>query len=127
MRLVGLTLGAAVVLAGIAYWPMASSSGWAGVSAMLAGVGIAAAAALAGLVPVVRSLTKSPVERHAAMLVAMGVRFAVVLLLTVAAVFSGYFARVPLVAWVAGSYLLLLMVDTTATVAVLKGLEARRE
>ena len=53
-------------------------------------------------------------------LLAMAIRFLIVLPLTVVGVFSGWFDRVPFVLWVGISYLAMLSVDSFYAVRLVK-------
>ncbi|HVS00002.1 MAG TPA: hypothetical protein VMW27_25475 [Thermoanaerobaculia bacterium] len=101
------------ILAGLGYVPTRHLGGMGAVSAMFAGCAIGAVASLAGLLPfVVGRGAATPAGRLQAMLLAMAVRFGVVLVLGLAASLSGWFERGPLLLWIAISYVALLAVET---------------
>jgi hypothetical protein len=99
-----------VVLA-IGYQPTRHVSGSDALPAMLAGGGIGfIGAALAGVV-LVAADPKTPVERMNAVFFAMAVRVITAVVLGAAAVWSGNFARSPLLFWLAMSYVALLPLE----------------
>ncbi len=101
------------LLAGLGTVPTRRLGGEGAVAAMWAGCAIAALASLAGLVPFAFGrVASSPAGRFQAMLLAMAVRFGMVLVLGLAASLSGWFERGPLLLWIAISYVALLAVET---------------
>lgn len=122
-RLMGLALVTGLVLAAIGYLPTRNLAGAPGVAAMLTGICVVLVSAAAGLAPPILSLNAPAIERQKSLMVGAAVRFLVTLLLTVSTVFSGFLPRTPLVVWIAIAYLVLLLVDTWAMVALLKRTE----
>lgn len=101
------------VLAALGYVPTRRLGGEGAVAAMWAGCAVGAVASLMGLLPFVFGRgVSSPAGRFQAMLLAMAVRFGVVLVLGLVAALSGWFERGPLLLWIAISYVALLAVET---------------
>ena len=118
-RLVAVSIGVALMLAAVGYLPTVRIAGRGAVPEMLAGIGISLFAGIVGAVPVARSAAAGdPKQIPIAVLLATAIRFIVVLALTVAAVFSGWFDRAPLVLWVGIAYLVMLLVDTVYAVRI---------
>lgn len=96
------------VLAAIGYLPTRRLAGADGPAAMLAGclISLAGAAAAGGLI--VAAPASTPDARMKRAFLAMFVRLAVALVLGVAAALSGALARMPLLFWLATTYVVLL-------------------
>lgn len=102
-------------------WLVSREAGPGVVAAMLAGIGVAAAASALGALPLLGAGPDHPPERRVSMaLVAIGLRLFLALVLGGLAWVSGRFAPRPLLVWLAVSYLALLAVDTYFALAVLK-------
>jgi uncharacterized membrane protein len=112
VRLAGLSLGLALVLALVGYVPTRAWAGAAGLVGMSAGIIVALVAALAGLVPPLLALREAPARRVGAMFRGIAVRFAVVILLTGAALLSGQFERRSLLVWMLIAYVALMILDS---------------
>jgi uncharacterized membrane protein required for colicin V production len=126
-RLICLTVLTALVLSAVGYFPTRNLAGAAGVVAMLVGVAIALLSSLAGLAPALLSLRGSALDRHKGLMTGMGIRFLTVLAMTVAAALSGFLNQKVVVVWVAISYMTLLMVDTPATIYLIRRMEKTAE
>ncbi len=105
---VGVTVAAALV----GWLPTRRLGGEEAISAMLAGCAVSLLASALGGVPIALSRGAGQTNRMQALLMAMAVRFAVVVVLALAAVLSGLFHRAPLLIWVAISYAVQLVVET---------------
>lgn len=105
----------AAVVAGtagaIGFWPTRRLAGDDGIPALVAGCLIGFLSSALGGLPIALIRDRAPASRLIASMGAMGVRLLAVVVLGAAAVFSGWFARVPLLLWIAGSYAALLGVD----------------
>jgi hypothetical protein len=100
-------------LAALGYVPTRRLGGEEAVAAMWAGCAVGAVASLVGLLPFVFGRgVSTPAGRFQAMLLAMAVRFGVVLVLGLVAALSGWFEHGPLLLWIAISYVALLAVET---------------
>jgi len=88
--------------------------------AMLAGCAIGLLASWLGAVPVALAAAREPKGGQQVVFGAMALRLAVVILLALPAALSGWFARGPLLVWVAISYTVLLAVDTRYALVALK-------
>ena len=88
------------------------------VRAMIVACGISLIGSLVGAVPVVRAASGPAARMSNAILLSMVVRFLVVILLALSAALSGLLERLPLLIWVAISYLILLVTDTLFAVRV---------
>ena len=111
VRFLGLAVGLMVALCAVGYFPTRRLSGADAVGAMAAGCGISlvAAAAAGWLLTAVGAET--PEARMQRGFLAMVVRFAVVVVLGLAAALSGEFARAPLLFWMATAYVVLLPLE----------------
>jgi hypothetical protein len=111
VRFVALAVAATVVIAGIGYMPTRRLAGDAAIGAMAAGCAISlVAAALAGWL-IVASPATTPVARMQRAFLAMTVRLAIVAVLAVAAILSGVLDRMPLLFWIATTYVVLLPLE----------------
>lgn len=88
--------------------------------AMLAGCAIGLLASWLGAIPVALAAARGSVGGQQVVFGAMALRLFLVLALVLPAAFSGWFARAPLLVWVAVSYAVLLTVDTQYALAALK-------
>jgi hypothetical protein len=105
------------VLLALGFLPTRRFAGDAGVRAMVAGAAIGlASATLAGVLLVAVSAPTPTIRMQRAFL-AMVVRLAVVALLGLAAALSGVFAAVPLLFWVATTYVVLLPLEVLLAIA----------
>lgn len=109
LALVALVAGAMIA---IGYAPTKRVGGPEAVSAMLAGCAVSVIGSVAGMVPLAVAWRASMRRTVRAVLMAMVFRFVVVLGLALSLGLSGWFARAPLLVWVAISYVVLLVVDT---------------
>ena len=87
---------------------------------MLLGIGSSLTVSVLGAVPVCLAMTRSRDKIPIAILLGTAVRFIGILLLVVVIAFSGVADRVTFVVWVVISYMLMLLVDTLASVSSLK-------
>jgi hypothetical protein len=108
-------VAAAVALLG--WLPTLRLGGDGAVRAMLAGCAVSVVASAVGAIPVALSRGAAPTVRMQAFLMAMGLRFGVVVILGLATVLSGLFDRAPFLIWVAVSYAAQLVVDTRYALA----------
>ena len=88
-------------------------AGSAGLAAMGAALFISLVSNVAGALPACWSLGVAEPPNPKAMLWGMAIRLVVLLLLAVPATLSDVFPRQPLLLWLAGSYFVLLMVETS--------------
>ena len=100
----------------IGYVPTKRVGGSEAVPAMLAGCAISLFGSLTGAVPIAVAWRGGGRNVLKTVLLAMVLRFLVVLVLALSAALSGWFDRAPLLVWVAISYVLLLSVDTAYAV-----------
>jgi CHASE2 domain-containing sensor protein len=107
---------AAATLALVGYWPTQVQAGAPGVSAMLAGIGIALVGGWAGSLPTVAYLPRKPREHAIGILIGLATRFGVTLGLAVAAWLTGVFPKTPLLLWVGIGQLVILAVDVPGLV-----------
>ena len=116
-RFLGLALAIVAVLMAVGFVPTRRLAGDAAVPAMAMGCGISfVSAALAGwLLTAVGAGT--PEARMQRAFLAMAVRLAVVVLLGLAAALSGTFARMPLLFWLAATYVVLLPLEVKLAIA----------
>ncbi len=113
LRFVAWVLGVAALAAAVGYLPTRRLGGPDAVPSMLAGCAVGVLASLVGGLPVLWGRhDPTPAERLNRMLFGLGLRFGVAVALGLAAAFSGWFERDPLLLWVAISYMALLVVDT---------------
>ena len=116
-RFVARSLAIVVVLILVGFVPTRRLAGDAALTAMVAGCAISlASAVLAGWLLVAVS-APTPTARLQRSSFAMAVRLVVVVVLGLAAVLSGEFARRPLLLWVAFTYLALLPLEVMLAVA----------
>ena len=101
----------AVAVGAIGFWPTRRLAGEDGVPALIAGCLIGFLSSALGGLPIVLIRDRAPASRVVASMGAMGVRLLALAVLGAAAVLSGWFARVPLLLWIAVSYAALLGVD----------------
>jgi hypothetical protein len=88
--------------------------------AMLAGCAIGLLASWLGAIPVALAAARGSAGGQQVVFGAMALRLLIVLALVLPAALSGWFARPPLLVWVAVSYAVLLAVDTRYALAALK-------
>jgi len=119
--LLAVALLTGVLVAVVGYVPTARMTSDLGVRSMLAGCAISWIASCVGAIPLalMNSGGRSG-DATLAVLSATALRFLAVLVLVVPAVFVGWFERTVLVLWVALSYLVILGVDTTVAVRMLR-------
>lgn len=125
LRFLMWAVGVTVVAVLLGWLPTRRLGGEEAVPAMLAGCAVSLLASALGGVPIAlaRRAGSTPQARMQSLLMAMGVRFAAVVVLAVAAVLSGLFLRVPLLLWVAIGYAVQLVVETRYALA--KDVETR--
>lgn len=116
----------AALLAGLGYFPTVRLVEEGAAAAMLAGCGISWASSCFGAIPLATAAS-GPTKRAAeAILLSTAVRFVAALLLVVPAALSGWFNRNALVLWVAISYMIMLLVDTTFAVRLMKRVDENK-
>jgi hypothetical protein len=117
VRFVSLAVAVVIGLCAIGWLPTQRLAGSAAIAAMVAGNVISLlAAALAGglLIAVGASTAEARMQRG---FLAMVVRLTVVVVLGAAAVFSGEFARAPLLLWIALAYVALLPLEVRLAIS----------
>ncbi|HEX3131710.1 MAG TPA: hypothetical protein VH394_30520 [Thermoanaerobaculia bacterium] len=117
LRFLAWAVAVAAAVALLGWLPTRWLGGDGAVRAMLAGCAVSVVASAAGAVPIALSRGAAPAVRMKALLMAMGLRFGVVVILALAAVLSGLFDRAPLLIWVAVSYAAQLVVETRYALA----------
>lgn len=122
LRLLALLAGLAAALAAVGYLPTARLAGEPGTGAMVAGIAASLLATALGGLPLLLS-PASARDAATAPLLAMALRFLVVVVLAVALALSGLVPVAPTLLWLALSYLVLLTAEAafTARAAVQKG------
>ena len=95
----------------IGWWPTRRLAGDDGIPALIVGCLVGLLSSALGGLPIALVRDRTPASRMVASMGAMGVRLLAVAVLGVVAVLSGWFARVPLLLWIAVSYAALLGVD----------------
>jgi hypothetical protein len=122
LRLLALLAALAAALAAVGYLPTARLAGATGTGAMVAGIAASLLATAIGGLPL---LLPRPAARDSATvpLLAMALRFLVVVVLAVALALSGLVPVAPTLLWLALSYLVLLAAEAafTARAVVQKG------
>jgi len=111
LRFLAWAAGIAVAAGAIGWWPTRRLAGDDGIPALIAGCLIGFLSSALGGLPIALIRDRSPASRMVASMGAMGVRLLAVAVLGAVAVLSGWFARVPLLLWIAVSYAALLGVD----------------
>ena len=110
-RFLALAGALVLLLVGLGYMPTRRLAGHGAIPAMAVGCAISlAAAAMAGWLVLATPAT-TPVARMQRAFLAMTVRLAMVVVLGVAAVLSGAFPRMPLLFWLATTYVVLLPLE----------------
>jgi hypothetical protein len=120
LRVALVLIGAAIVIGVAGYFPTIQAAGTAGLPAMVAGIGVALAAALGGAAPPILALHGNPHERVSAMFTGIVVRFAIVILMTLAVWLSGVFEKRPLLVWTVMAYLAFMVIDNVLTVRLMR-------
>jgi len=117
LRFLGLEVVIVAVLMAAGYLPTRRLAGDTGPAAMMAGcvIGLVSAALAGGLLVMLPGDTPNARMQRAFM--AMFIRLAVVVAFGAAAVFSGLFARMPLLFWMAATYVTLLPLEVKLAVA----------
>ena len=119
-RLAGLSAATAVGLALVGCWPTAVQAGYAGVQAMLVGIGISLVGGWAGVVPTIAYLSKPPREHPTGILLGLGVRFGVTMVLMLAVWLSDVLPEAPLLLWIGVAQLVILAIDVYGLTNLLK-------
>jgi hypothetical protein len=114
LRFLAWAVGVTVVAALLGWLPTRRLGGEEAIPAMLAGCAVSLLASALGGVPIAlaRGAGSTQQGRMQSLLMAMGVRFAAVVVLGLAAVLSGLFRTVPFLLWVAIGYAVQLVVET---------------
>jgi hypothetical protein len=111
VRFLALAGAVVLLLVAVGYVPTRRLAGLEAIPAMVVGCAVSlAAAAMAGWL-VVATPAETPAARMQRALLAMMVRLAIVVVLGAAAVLSGTLARVPLLFWLATTYVVLLPLE----------------
>ena len=111
LRFLAWAAAVTVAVGAIGFWPTRRLAGDDGIPALLAGCLIGLLSSALGGLPIALTRDRTPASRMVASMGGMGVRLLAVAVLGAAAVLSGWFARVPLLLWIAVSYAALLGVD----------------
>ena len=111
LRFLAWAAGVAVAVGAIGVWPTRRLAGDDGIPALAAGCLIGFLSSALGGLPIALIRDRAPASRLIASMGAMGARLLAVVVLGAAAALSGWFARVPLLLWIAVSYAALLGVD----------------
>jgi hypothetical protein len=122
LRLLALLAALAAALAAVGYLPTARLAGATGTGAMVAGIAASLLATAVGGLPLL--LPRASARDSATVpLLAMALRFLVVIVLAVALALSGLVPVAPTLLWLALSYLVLLAAEAafTARAVVQKG------
>lgn len=119
-RLASISIACGLVLAAAGYVPTSRVGGEIGVTGMWYGIAVSLVAGLVGALPVAHAMSQSNANVPIAVLLGTAVRFLLTLMLVAWLVFSGLVDRVAFVTWVAISYMVLLLVDTLASLACIK-------
>jgi len=116
-------LTAIFLVAALGALPARKLGGFEGLTAFLVGCLVAFGASAIGAIPLSRALIQTdPQARLLGLLVAMGLRFGVVLAALVLLLSGGWFQRSPLLIGIAISYLAVLAVETrSAVVGISRG------
>lgn len=112
LRLVASAAAATCAAGVLGYLPTRRMAGAGALAGMVGGCAIGMVAGALGAVPIALAGAGSAAARLQAALLSMGLRFGIVVLLGLAAVWSGWFARGPLLAWMAISYTVQLVAET---------------
>jgi CDP-diglyceride synthetase len=96
----------------LGYYPTVRLSGDEARAALIAGCVVGLVANWIGAIPLWTAAPGDPRRRATAILMGTAVRFGAVLVLGLAAAFSGIFKNSALLIWVALSYLVVLFIDT---------------
>ncbi|MES1245409.1 MAG: hypothetical protein ABUT39_27645 [Acidobacteriota bacterium] len=126
LRFLAWAVGVTVAAALLGWLPTRRLGGEEAIPAMLAGCAVSLLASALGGVPIALAHGAAPQAQQAklqSLLMAMAVRFAAVVVLTLAAVLSGLFHTAPLLLWVAIGYGAQLVVETRYALA--KDVETR--
>lgn len=120
MKFLAISFAVTLVTAGLGYLPTLRIAGENAIIAMIAGCCISFIASGIGVVPVLLAQREPTSNITQAILISTGLRFVVVLMLTLSIALSGWFETAPLLIWVAISYMALLTIDTLFLVRVSK-------
>jgi len=111
LRFLAWAAGVAVAVGAIGWWPTRRLAGDDGIPALIAGCLIGLLSSALGGLPIALIRDRAPASRVVASMGSMGVRLLAVVVLGAVAALSGWFARTPLLLWIAVSYAALLGVD----------------
>lgn len=120
MKFLALSFTATLIIAGLGYLPTLQIAGENAIKAMVAGCFISFLASGIGVIPVLLARREPTSNITQAILISTGLRFLLVLMLTLSIALSGWFETAPLLIWVAISYMALLTIDTLFLVRVSK-------
>jgi hypothetical protein len=111
LRFLAWVVAVTAALALVGWVPTRRLGGEDAIPAMLAGCAVGILASALGGVPIAL-VRGGQTARTQALLLSMAIRLGAVVILAVAAVLSGWFARGPLLLWIAIGYMAQLVVDT---------------
>ncbi|MFH1748944.1 MAG: hypothetical protein ABIG44_18075 [Planctomycetota bacterium] len=120
LRIVLMAGVAAILLLAIGYWPTRILAGSAGLMGMLAGVAVALVGAWAGSLPTLLYISRPAREHPIGILIGLGVRFGVTMGLALAVWLCHVVPEKPLLLWVGIAQCVILGVDVTGLVILLK-------
>ncbi len=118
IRLIMASLGAALLILAIGYYPTLRCAGPAGIRSMLAGIAVSLVAGCVGAIPIGLAGDADPAKRAQSILGATAIRFVMALALTLIVIFAGWTQRGVFVVWVGIAYLTMLAIDTFYAVHV---------
>lgn len=114
-----LTTGIVVGLMALGLFPTRQFAGDGALASMVAGCLISLAAALVGTVPLMLARGQAASDTVPSVMMSMAMRLGAVILLGIAATWSGLFETAPLVIWLMISHTVLLVADIRLTQRVL--------
>jgi len=120
LRFLAWSVGLVALAFAVGYLPTRAWVDGVARRAMLAGCAIGLLASWLGAIPVALAAARESKGGQQVVFGAMALRLLVVLALVLPAALSGWFARGPLLVWVAVSYTVLLAVDTRYALVALK-------
>ena len=122
VKFVAVAALSAGVIVCLGYFPTVRLAGEAAAWSMFWGCGVSWVASCVGAIPTARALSGGSSQPALAILTSTGLRFVTVLLLVAPLVLSGWINRNVFAIWVAISYMLMLVVDTTFAIHTMRSL-----
>ncbi len=116
LKLVALSVVAALVLFALGYYPTVRLAGEGAIPSMAVGIAISLLASCVGSVPVALGTTTDASKSPQSILMATMLRFLVALALAAPALLSGFFIKGVLGIWIGFAYLVMLAIDTVYSV-----------